>query len=50
MLKYTDYTCNEIALNLGFSSQSHFNKVFKLHTGETPKHYKTVHGGRADFQ
>lgn len=50
MLKYTDFTCNEIALNLGFSSHSHFTKVFKNLTGVTPKLYKSEHGGKADFQ
>lgn len=50
MLKYTDYTCNEIALNLGFSSHSHFTKVFKHQTGLTPKLYKAEHGGKANFK
>ena len=49
MLKYTDFTCSEIALNLGFSSQSHFTKVFKVQTGVTPKVYKGKHGGKAVF-
>jgi two-component system response regulator YesN len=30
----------EIALEVGFCSQSHFNKVFKEHTGETPASYR----------
>ena len=29
-----------IALETGFCSQSHFNKVFKAHTGMTPKEYR----------
>ncbi len=29
-----------IALETGFCSQSHFNKVFKSHTGMTPKEYR----------
>ena len=30
----------EIAADCGFSSQSHFNKVFRQHTGTTPKAYR----------
>ncbi len=30
-----------IALETGFCSQSHFNKVFKSHTGMTPKEYRS---------
>ncbi len=30
----------EIALELGFCSQSHFNKMFKAHTGQTPAEYR----------
>ncbi|WNS82274.1 AraC family transcriptional regulator [Domibacillus sp. DTU_2020_1001157_1_SI_ALB_TIR_016] len=40
LLKYSEYTCMEIANNLGFSSQSHFNKLFKQYTGLTPKEYR----------
>ena len=29
-----------IAMNLGFSSQSHFTKVFREHTGMTPSDYR----------
>lgn len=31
-----EYSMLEIAMETGFSSQSHFNKVFKAHTGKTP--------------
>ncbi|BCN29486.1 hypothetical protein bsdtb5_07810 [Anaeromicropila herbilytica] len=40
MLKYSDYTCSEISQYLAFSSQSHFIKVYKEHTGLTPREYR----------
>ena len=40
MLKYSDYTYSEIANTLMFASQSYFIKVFKEHTGITPKKYR----------
>jgi AraC family transcriptional regulator len=39
-LRNRTLSLTEIALNCGFSSQSHFNKVFKQHTGTTPKAYQ----------
>jgi len=30
----------ELAVNLGFSDQSHFHKAFKAHTGITPRQYQ----------
>ncbi len=39
-LLYTDIPLKEIAYGLGFSSQSHFGKVFKEVTGVTPLDYK----------
>lgn len=39
-LLYTDIPLKEIAYSLGFSSQSHFGKVFKDVTGMTPLDYK----------
>jgi AraC-like DNA-binding protein len=41
LLIYSDYTILDIAKILGFSSQSHFGKVFKQHTGETPLAYRS---------
>ncbi|MBP3397122.1 MAG: helix-turn-helix transcriptional regulator [Clostridia bacterium] len=35
-----DKSMLEIALELGFCSQSHFNKVFKKETGMTPAAYR----------
>lgn len=40
MLRFSDYSCIEIANYLCFSSESHFIQVFKKHTGYTPKVYK----------
>ena len=40
LLQYSDYSIQEISFYLGFSSQSHFCKVFQEMTGETPGHYK----------
>lgn len=40
LLLYTEYTDTEISSLLGFSSQSYFIKIFKKHTGTTPKKYK----------
>ena len=37
MLEYTDKSILEISTALGFSSQSHFTKVFKKIKGVTPK-------------
>lgn len=34
---------NEIALSFGFSSQSHFTRVFREHTGTTPRAYRRLH-------
>ncbi len=40
MLNNSDYSISEIALSLGFSSQSAFSSVFKKYTGLTPLKYK----------
>lgn len=34
--------CKEIAFRLGFDSASHFNKLFRLYQGQTPKEYRSV--------
>ena len=36
LLRYTDYSCLEIAGYLCFSSDSHFSRVFRDHTGYPP--------------
>ena len=40
LLRYSDYTDSEISSLFSFSSQSYFIKVFRKHTGMTPKAYK----------
>lgn len=40
LLRYTDKPLIAISSYLGFSSQSHFNRVFKSLTGKTPKEYR----------
>ena len=40
MLKYSEYSFVDISNYLGFSSESHFIKVFKKYTGYTPKVYR----------
>ncbi|MCR5847937.1 MAG: AraC family transcriptional regulator [Lachnospiraceae bacterium] len=41
LLSKTDYSFTQIACSLAFCSQSHFTKVFRQHTGFTPKQYRT---------
>lgn len=40
MLAQTDYSISDIALSLGFSSQSAFTAVFRKQTGQTPGKYR----------
>lgn len=40
MLKFSEYSFAEISAILAFSSQSHFIRVFKAHTGYTPRAYR----------
>jgi len=40
MLKYSEYSFVDISNYLGFSSESHFIKVFKKYAGYTPKVYR----------
>ncbi len=41
LLRYTDKSVSAISEYLGFSSQSHFNRVFKKYIGITPKEYRS---------
>lgn len=40
MLRFSDYTYADISAILAFSSQSHFNRVFRAQTGYTPKEFR----------
>ena len=40
LLKETKYSLAEIAYLTGFSDQSHFNRIFKTHTGMNPSVYR----------
>lgn len=43
LLQYTEYSCLEISEHLCFSSDSHFARVFREHTGMTPAQYRKIH-------
>ena len=43
MLKNSDFSYLDIALSLGFSTQSSFISIFKKQTGMTPKEYRNTH-------
>lgn len=45
LLRYTDKSLSAIANYLGFSSQSHFSRVFKKYAGRTPGEYKQKYSG-----
>ncbi|MBF4491344.1 chromate resistance protein [Flavobacterium sp. MR2016-29] len=40
LIQNSTYTLTEIAYMTGFSDQSHFTRIFKLHTGNNPSSYK----------
>ncbi|WP_302418554.1 helix-turn-helix transcriptional regulator, partial [Blautia marasmi] len=42
MLRHTNYSLSEIAVNLSFQSQSYFQKVFVKYTGVTPGAYRRL--------
>lgn len=42
LLRYTDKSLKDIGFYLGFSSQSHFSKVFKKYAGRTPGEYRRM--------
>ena len=40
LMKDPGYSLTDIGYLTGFSDQSHFNRIFKKHTGQTPSHYR----------
>jgi AraC-like DNA-binding protein len=40
LLKDPKYSLAEISYLTGFSDQSHFNRIFKMHTGKSPSFYR----------
>jgi AraC family transcriptional regulator len=44
LLRETDWPLLQVALSVGFQSQSHFTQVFKERLGETPRQYRQTHG------
>ncbi len=40
LLKYTDFSVNEIALEIGFNHTTHFINLFKIREGHTPHSYR----------
>ena len=47
LLSQTEYAYLQIALSLGFCTQSYFTKVFKEHVGCTPRIYRLQHTDKA---
>ena len=48
MLSYSDIPLAEISAILAFSSQSHFNRVFRQQTGYTPRSYRMRFSERSE--
>jgi AraC-like DNA-binding protein len=46
LLDTTAYSMGEIAYLTGFSDQSHFTRIFKQHTGQSPAAYRKAKGNR----
>lgn len=42
LLVTADLSAGQVGLECGFNSNSHFHRLFKLHTGLTPFHYRLV--------
>ena len=43
LLRYSDKSLTAIGSYLGFSSASHFSRVFKAYVGSTPSEYREKH-------
>jgi AraC family transcriptional regulator len=48
LLQETELTVVEVAKLVGINSQSHFNRVFRQHTGSTPKVYRDRRAKKQD--
>lgn len=48
LLRTTTLPVMVIALELGFSDQSHFSRVFRRETGQSPRSYRTAHNYQAN--
>lgn len=46
LLTNTEFSCQEIAFEMGFNTPSHFNMVFQKKTGMTPHQYRVMTQGR----
>ncbi len=46
MLRHAEYSILEIAMSLGYSSQSAFSNAFKKQCGMTPKKYRDTNNGK----
>jgi hypothetical protein len=46
LIETSNYTLTEIAYLTGFSDQSHFSRIFRKQTGQTPTIYKKKHTGK----
>ena len=42
MLAHPDARINEVAYQVGYTNLSHFNLMFKKHTGKTPREYRSL--------
>ena len=49
LLRETDLPLSQVALSVGFQSQSHFTHVFRNRLGETPRHYRQNHERSTHF-
>ncbi|MCM1220235.1 MAG: helix-turn-helix transcriptional regulator [Lachnospiraceae bacterium] len=50
LLIYSEYSIEQIALYLGFSSQSHFGEVFRKHENVTPMRYRNKYAKKDFFE
>ncbi|MBR3058827.1 MAG: helix-turn-helix transcriptional regulator [Clostridiales bacterium] len=46
MMRHSEYSILEIAMSLGYSSQSAFSNAFKASCGMTPKKYRDINNGK----